>query len=299
MTLAESETSSQKKLLNRILLKSKSDSKANRIAISGSPGVGKSTILNKLVSDLSEDSSKKIAIIAIDPTSEKSQGSILGDKTRMDDLINKKNVYIRPFASRKETGGIALATRNAVLLLELMGFDQIFIETVGVGQSAFEVSKISDLFLLVVAPGGGDELQGIKRGIIEMADILIINKADGKMLDAANETFREYKNAMKFDNSKSKCSNRIIKVSAETNVGLDEIKSEIHHFFSDSLIEKSIIQNRILQEKYWFEKGLKNLLYNHFIINNNLPELKSIKNKLAENQISSLEALNQIEQSLS
>lgn len=169
--------------------------KSIRIGITGVPGVGKSTFIeafgNYLIS-----LGKKVAVLAIDPSSKRTKGSILGDKTRMESLSNNKNAYIRPSASAGTLGGVARKTREAIILCEAAGFDIILVETVGVGQSEIAVAQIVDFFLLLMLAGGGDELQGIKRGIMEMADLILINKADGDNVLKANLAKREYANAL-------------------------------------------------------------------------------------------------------
>lgn len=166
-----------------------------RIGITGVPGVGKSTFIEAFGNHLIS-LGKKVAVLAIDPSSKRTKGSILGDKTRMESLSNNKNAYIRPSASAGTLGGVARKTREAIILCEAAGFDIILVETVGVGQSEIAVAQIVDFFLLLMLAGGGDELQGIKRGIMEMADLILINKADGDNVLKANLAKREYANAL-------------------------------------------------------------------------------------------------------
>ncbi len=166
-----------------------------RVGITGVPGVGKSTFIETLGKHLTS-SGHKIAVLAIDPSSSRSKGSILGDKTRMEELANDPAAFIRPSASAGSLGGVAQKTREAIILCEAAGFDCIFIETVGVGQSETAVHSMVDFFLLLMLAGAGDELQGIKRGIMEMADAIVINKADGSNKDKADLARREYKNAL-------------------------------------------------------------------------------------------------------
>ncbi|MEN8225545.1 MAG: methylmalonyl Co-A mutase-associated GTPase MeaB [Bacteroidota bacterium] len=166
-----------------------------RVGITGVPGVGKSTFVEALGKHLTS-SGHKVAVLAIDPSSTRGKGSILGDKTRMEDLANDPNAFIRPSASAGSLGGVARKTREAIILCEAAGFDCIFIETVGVGQSETAVHSMVDFFLLLMLAGAGDELQGIKRGIMEMADAIIINKADGSNKEKAELAKQEYKNAL-------------------------------------------------------------------------------------------------------
>jgi len=180
--------------VQEFLSKTKVDKPTRRIAISGSPGVGKSTFLNCFGKYLI-DQNKKVAILPVDPTSMVSKGSILGDKTRMDNLVGKASAYVKPMASALALGGVAPSSMVAQLLCERAGFDFIFLETVGVGQSEYEARHLVDCFILLLQPGGGDELQGIKRGIMEMADLLLINKVDGENVALANRSLKEYTSA--------------------------------------------------------------------------------------------------------
>ncbi len=196
ITLVESGTTADRlkaeSLIEHIL---PATGKSIRIGITGTPGVGKSTFINAFGSMLLA-AGRKVAVLAVDPSSTSNGGSILGDKTRMTDLANNPNAFVRPSPSRGVTGGIAPRTREAVLVCEAGGFDTIIIETVGVGQSETAVAAISDLFLLLVSPGGGDDLQGIKRGIMELADIVVVNKADGPTTDLAEQTAGDYRTAL-------------------------------------------------------------------------------------------------------
>lgn len=169
--------------------------KSIRVGITGVPGVGKSTFIEALGKYLT-GSGHRVAVLAIDPSSSRSKGSILGDKTRMEELANDPNAFIRPSASAGSLGGVARKTRETIILCEAAGFDRIFVETVGVGQSETAVHSMVDFFLLLMLAGAGDELQGIKRGIMEMADAIVINKADGNNREKAELAMREYKNAL-------------------------------------------------------------------------------------------------------
>ncbi len=169
---------------------------ALRIGLSGTPGVGKSTFIEAFGKMLTGQG-LKVAVLAVDPSSARSGGSILGDKTRMETLSRDSNAYIRPSPSRAELGGVARRTREAVRLCEAAGFDIILIETVGVGQSETLVAEMSDLFILLLAPAGGDELQGVKRGIMEIADLVLVNKADGELLATARRTVADYAGALR------------------------------------------------------------------------------------------------------
>lgn len=169
---------------------------ALRIGLSGTPGVGKSTFIESFGMFLTAQG-KRVAVLAVDPSSARSGGSILGDKTRMERLSRDKNAFIRPSPSQTHLGGVARRTREAVALCEAAGFDVVLIETVGVGQSETVVAEMSDLFLLLLAPAGGDELQGVKRGIMEMADLILVNKADGDLKSTAMRTCADYAGALR------------------------------------------------------------------------------------------------------
>lgn len=169
---------------------------ALRIGLSGTPGVGKSTFIEAF-GKLLTGRGLKVAVLAVDPSSTRSGGSILGDKTRMETLSRDPNAFIRPSPSQAQLGGVARRTREAVRLCEAAGFDVILIETVGVGQSETLVADMSDLFILLLAPAGGDELQGVKRGIMEIADMILVNKADGELLSTAKRTVADYAGALR------------------------------------------------------------------------------------------------------
>ena len=170
--------------------------KSIRLGITGSPGVGKSTFIEAFGKLLIADG-HRVAVLAVDPTSKRAGGSILGDKTRMAELARDERAFIRPSPAGKSLGGVARRTRDAMLLTEAAGFDVVIVETVGVGQSETAVADLSDLFVLLLAPGGGDDLQGIKKGIVELADLLIVNKADGDLAPAARRAVADYRHALR------------------------------------------------------------------------------------------------------
>lgn len=196
---------------------------ATRIGVSGPPGVGKSTFIESLGLELI-DAGHRVAVLAIDPTSARSGGSILGDKTRMDELVRRPAAYVRPSPSSGALGGVARRTREAVLVCEAAGFDVVVIETVGVGQSETEVDDIVDLFLLLIGPGGGDELQGMKRGITELADLLVINKADGDLAGPAQTVAADYRHAVQFLRPKHRATRPVVLTcSARERQGIAEV----------------------------------------------------------------------------
>lgn len=196
ITLIESARPSDRQAARDLLEEVIADSgKSIRIGISGVPGVGKSTFIESLGNYLI-DQGHKVAVFAIDPTSAISGGSIMGDKTRMERLSQRPEAFIRPSPAGETLGGVARRTREAMLLAEAAGFDVVLVETVGVGQSETTVSRMTDMFLLLLQPGGGDELQGIKRGIVELADLILVNKADGSLETAAKQSVADYRKAL-------------------------------------------------------------------------------------------------------
>ena len=227
-----------------------------RIAISGAPGVGKSTLIEQL-GMVYINAGHKVAVLAIDPTSSISKGSILGDKTRMESLSVHANAFIRPSASGTMLGGVARNTREAIYACEAAGYDVIIIETVGVGQSEIMARSMSDCFVLMVSPGGGDELQGIKRGIIELADIIAINKADGDMERQAGITFGQYKEALHYYTDKDEgCPQQIFKISALKNLGIPELNKAIDECIASMKTNGSFEKTRIAQKSQWFHDTL-------------------------------------------
>lgn len=235
-----------------------------RIGITGVPGVGKSTFIEAFGMELLRQG-KKVAVLAIDPSSERTKGSILGDKTRMNRLASEANAYVRPTASSGSLGGVAKGTRESILLCEAFGFDVILIETVGVGQSETMVKELVDFFLLLMLAGAGDELQGIKRGIMEMADALVINKADGENETAAKLARREYQNALHlFQHQPNGWAPKALVCSAIQNKGIAEIWEMIELFRQQTHHNGFFENNRKRQELYWFEESVKQLVLNHF-----------------------------------
>ncbi len=223
ITLVESTRTDHRKIAKTIFKMLPLREQASiRIGISGVPGVGKSTFIEALGLHI-VDERKKLAVFAVDPSSPKTGGSILGDKTRMPELSRDENAFIRGTPSAGSLGGVARRTRDVVLLAEAAGANVVLIETVGVGQSEFAVSDIVDFFVLLVAPGGGDDLQGIKKGIIELADLVIVTKADSDLIPAAERAVRDYSSALNLLNSEdSEFKPSVISCSAQTGIGIQE-----------------------------------------------------------------------------
>ena len=251
-------------LLNKIV---PSKNKAFRIGISGVPGVGKSTFLEAYCSFLLErDSTSKIAILAIDPSSELTKGSILGDKTRMQSIGKSDRVFIRPSSSGGRLGGVARSTYEAVALCEAAGFDFIFVETVGVGQSETVVSKLTDCFLFLAMPGTGDELQGVKKGIMEMADIIALNKCDGARMAQAMESALELQTALQLiTRIQDDWQTPVVQISALESSGLQEIWSELDKYHRHSMLKGWFKTKRRNQREYWFKENVGTLLFSSIL----------------------------------
>ena len=257
-TLPEDEKIAQK-LLGACLLKS---GNSIRIGITGVPGVGKSTFIEAF-GKLLTSQGKKVAVLAIDPTSERTKGSILGDKSRMHQLSSDKNAFIRPSPNSGTLGGVANKTRESIILCEAAGFDIILIETVGVGQSETTVNNLVDFFLLLMLAGAGDELQGIKRGIMELAHALIITKADGDNCQKAKNAGLEYKSALHlFPAMENGWTPQVSTCSALENTGVEQILETITKFDAQMLSSGWKIKNRKDQNNYWLHLKIKEELGN-------------------------------------
>jgi LAO/AO transport system kinase len=252
--------------------------KSVRIGITGVPGVGKSTFIETFGKYLTS-LGKKVAVLAVDPSSTISHGSILGDKTRMEELVKDKNAYIRPSASGETLGGVARKTREAIILCEACGFDTIIIETVGVGQSETAVHSMVDFFLLLKISGAGDELQGIKRGIMEMADAIVINKADGDNINKAKLAKTEFNRALHMFPSKSSgWMPTVATCSSINNTGISEVWETISAYLKLTNSNNYFFEKRKNQNQYWMletiNEQLKNRFYNHPKISILLEEYK-------------------------
>ena len=236
---------------------------ALRIGLTGTPGVGKSTFIEALGLRLTGQG-MRVAVLAVDPSSARSGGSILGDKTRMELLSREKNAFIRPSPSQNTLGGLARRSREAVALCEAAGFDVVLIETVGVGQSETTVAALCDIFLLLMAPAGGDELQGIKRGIIELADLILVNKADGDLLPAASRTVADYAGALRLLRRRPQDPPEypaVLPVSASTGAGLTEAWAAVESLARWRRDTGHWAQARATQSRHWFGEELRqNLL---------------------------------------
>ena len=231
-----------------------------RIGITGAPGVGKSTFIESYGKTLIE-TGNKVAVLTIDPTSQITKGSILGDKTRMQGLATEPHAFIRPSPSGLSLGGVAPHTRETILLCEAAGFNMIIVETVGTGQSEFAVKDMVDFFLLLMQPGAGDELQGIKKGIIEMADAIAITKADGDNIKAARATQTDFQHAMHMQHpQRSGWTPKVVTCSALQNAGLTEISKLIHDYRKQLSASGYLEANRRDQNMVWFRDRFQYLL---------------------------------------
>ncbi|MAU53730.1 MAG: methylmalonyl Co-A mutase-associated GTPase MeaB [Roseovarius sp.] len=232
---------------------------AIRIGLSGTPGVGKSTFIESFGLMLTEQG-LKVAVLAVDPSSARSGGSILGDKTRMERLSREPAAFIRPSPSRTHLGGVARRTREAVMLCEAAGFDVVLIETVGVGQSETVVAEMSDIFVLLLAPAGGDELQGVKRGIMEIADLILVNKADGDLKPAANRTRADYAGALRLLRRRPQDPEgfpKALTVSAATGEGLAQAWEEMRALVAWRRAEGHFAARRAAQAQSWFAEEVR------------------------------------------
>ncbi len=262
-----------------------------RIGITGVPGAGKSTFI-EAVGGMVEGLGHRLAVLAIDPSSERSGGSILGDKTRMESISGNPNIFIRPSPSAGSLGGVARKTRETIVLCEAAGYDVIFIETVGVGQSETAVHSMADMFMMLQIAGAGDELQGIKRGIMEMADLAVITKADGENVERA-ELARSYLvNAlMLFPEPESGWRPEVLACSSVTGAGIDAVWSNIERYMDFVKANGYFDRNRRRQNKYWMMETIDAALRTNFFASHMIEaELPEYERRVEENEITSYAA---------
>ena len=263
ITLVESQRADHRAQATHLLDKlSASGRQALRVGLSGTPGVGKSTFIESFGMMLIAQG-LKVAVLAVDPSSARSGGSILGDKTRMDRLSRDPSAFIRPSPSQTHLGGVARRTREAIALCEAAGYDVVLIETVGVGQSETVVAEMSDLFLLLLAPAGGDELQGVKRGIMEMADLILVNKADGDLKPVAMRTCADYAGALRLLRKRPQDPDgfpKALMVSALAEDGLAEAWAEMQALTQWRRDNGHWQARRADQARYWFQAELREAL---------------------------------------
>ena len=266
-----------------------------RIGITGVPGAGKSTFI-EAVGNMVTSMHHRLAVLAIDPSSERSGGSILGDKTRMESICNNPDVFVRPSPSAGSLGGVARKTRETVVLCEAAGFDVIFIETVGVGQSETAVHSMVDMFMMLQISGAGDELQGIKRGIMEMADIMVITKADGENIHKANLAKVQYQNALHlFPLPESGWAAKVFTCSSVEKTGLEEVWSGVEEYLEHIKRNGYFEAHRNEQNKYWMYESINEALKSSFYLN---PEIEGrigeVEQRVLNAQLSSFIAAKEL-----
>lgn len=292
ITLVESSLPAHNNIAGEIIARCLPDSgNSIRIGITGVPGVGKSTFIETFGNFLTS-LGKKIAVLAIDPSSEKSRGSILGDKTRMDKLSTNENAFIRPSPSSGSLGGVAMKTRESIILCEAAGYDIILVETVGVGQSETAVHSMVDFFLLLMLAGAGDELQGIKRGIMEMADLVAINKADGQNVEKARLALAEYRNALHlFPPAESGWAPQVVTCSSLEENGIKEIWELINLYSQQAEKSGYLEEKRRKQSLYWMYESVHDELKSQFYSDEGIKKLlPAFEYKVLNNQLNSFQA---------
>jgi LAO/AO transport system kinase len=265
ITMAESTRADHREVADEVLeALLPSTGRATRVGVSGPPGVGKSTFIEAFGVHVI-DEGHQLAVLAVDPSSRRSGGSILGDKTRMAELSHRQEAFIRPSPGGGHLGGVARRTREAMLLCEAAGFDVVLVETIGVGQSEVAVADMVDLFALLVAPGGGDELQGIKRGIMELADLVIVNKADGDLAAAAGRTRADYANAVHLLRPKwDAWATEVLAVSALTGAGVSDVWDAIGRFCAAVSASGELADVRAGQATAWLWSEVGDALLDRF-----------------------------------
>ncbi len=296
ITLVESKRPDHEDQAQQLLLSLTQDTgKALRIGITGVPGVGKSTTIDTFGSNLTK-AGHKVAVLAVDPTSQRSGGSILGDKTRMSALAGDQNAFIRPSPTGTTLGGVTRRTRETMLLCEAAGFDIIIVETVGIGQSETAVADMVDFFLVLMLPGAGDELQGIKNGIMEMADLIVINKADGSNDAAARQLLRTIRQAAHvLPAPRPNWSSQVVAASSLEGAGMEHVMEIMGEFERLMRTSSALSINRSKQAVTWMhqhiEEGLKRRLLEHPGASSHMHTLAQ---SVAEGEISPVEAAEQV-----
>ncbi|MDE6267635.1 MAG: methylmalonyl Co-A mutase-associated GTPase MeaB [Muribaculaceae bacterium] len=289
VTLVESLSPDHQKVAQEVIEKCLPYSgKSRRIGITGVPGAGKSTSIDVFGLHVLK-AGGKLAVLAIDPSSERTKGSILGDKTRMEKLSIHPSAFIRPSPSAGSLGGVARKTRETIVLCETAGYDNIFVETVGVGQSETAVHSMVDFFLLIQLAGTGDELQGIKRGIMEMADGIVINKADGDNIDRARLAQAQFKSALRlFPPTASGWTPEVLTYSGYFELGIPEVWDMIDRYFEFVKANGYFERRRQEQARYWMYETIDEKLRAHFYNNPNVAEmLPALEQQVLDNRLSS------------
>lgn len=260
ITLVESQLSSHREAA-QALLEAALPYTGNsiRVGVSGVPGVGKSTFIEAF-GQLLLRQGKRLAVLAVDPSSPVAGGSIMGDKTRMERLSREENAFIRPSPSAGALGGVAQKTRESMLLCEAAGYDVILVETVGVGQSEYQVAAMVDFFMLLMLPGGGDELQGIKKGIVELAHALVINKADGDAARMAQQAQTQYQSALSLLRSDAHWEPRVLRCSALKRSGLEDVWETVNEYARGMRASGRFDRKRAAQSRDWMHQLVRDLL---------------------------------------
>lgn len=265
-----------------------------RIGITGVPGVGKSTFIEAFGLYLIEQG-KRVAVLAVDPSSPIAGGSILGDKTRMEELSRREEAFIRPTPAAGALGGVAQKTRETMLLCEAAGYDVILVETVGVGQSEYQVAGMVDFFMVLMLPGGGDELQGIKKGIMELADALVINKADGESETLALMAQRQYTSAMSLLRHNSFWEPRVMTCSALTSTNIDAVWNMILEYYEESQAREAFAHKRNEQNLAWMRQLLNEMLMLKLAQNSKVKSiLPALEQSVERQEITAFAAVRQI-----
>ena len=265
--------------------------KAFRLGISGVPGVGKSTFIENFGLAAVEQG-RRVAVLAVDPSSPVNGGSILGDKTRMEQLSRVEGAYIRPSPAGESLGGVAQRTREAILLCEAAGYDQVWVETVGVGQSEHEVANMTDAFLVLMQPGAGDELQGIKKGILELADLIVVNKADGEAKQLAEFSRRHYQNALNLLTHTGFWTPQVLSISALKKDGLNELQRLINQYRSEG--HDAILERRKTQNLAWFERLTRDLAWLQTLTGDTQVRWSEQRERVSNGEISPVTAAHQV-----
>lgn len=271
---------------------------SKRIGITGVPGAGKSTTIESLGLKILENKNNKIAVLAIDPSSQLSKGSILGDKTRMEQLSTQANAYIRPTSTGTALGGVSRKTNETILLCEAAGYNYVIIETVGVGQNETAVHAMIDCFLLLLIPGAGDELQGIKRGIMEMADIIAINKSfeKEKIIPSANKARKEIHNALHYFSAKEfSWTTKILNIDALNGNNINSLLETIESFFNHQKLNGNLQEKRNQQNSILFAETLKLSVWQQFYNKQHVKEqLEKYSKDIQEGKITAYQAVEKI-----
>ena len=265
--------------------------KAFRLGISGVPGVGKSTFIESF-GLAAVDQGHRVAVLAVDPSSPVNGGSILGDKTRMEQLSRAEGAYIRPSPAGESLGGVAQRTREAILLCEAAGYDQVWVETVGVGQSEHEVANMTDAFLVLMQPGAGDELQGIKKGILELADLIVVNKADGEAKQLAEFSRRHYQNALNLLTHTGFWTPQVLSISALKKDGLNELQGLINQYRCEG--HDAILERRKTQNLAWFERLTRDLAWLQTLTGDTQVRWSEQRDRVSNGEISPVTAAHQV-----